>query len=368
MSGSSERGADALREELALTRERLAAVEAERDELSQQVDELFVLQQVFSTMNSTLEIDDILSTVLRGVHQALTFRRVILFDVLGDGTIVRRLDSDGEGNVSSAADERGYREGSVLHDVAARALAVATGSAGEANAPLADTRGAYCLVPLVARGVVRGLLYGDDPRTERIGDNTARMLLDFASQAAMAMENAGLYEETRRLLEETQRLALTDALTGIANRRALSELFDHELKTAERYETPLAFLILDLDDLKRVNDSGGHSLGDLALKRFSQVLASNARRGDIVARYAGDEFVVVMTHGDRTAAMKGSERLLEALRRSNLRASIGVAMYPDDGRDAQSLFFAADEALYEAKHAGKDCCRFYRAAANNAQE
>lgn len=343
-------------------KERLAEVEAERDDFAQQVEELFVLQQVFSTINSTLDINDILSTVLRGVRQALNFRRVVLFDVLADGTILRRLESDAEGNVSRAADERAYREDSALRDVASLALPLASGDAGDACPPLDDTRGPYCVVPLVARGVIRGLLYADDPVKDGVGESSVKMLLDFAAQAAVAMENARLYEETRRLLEETQRLALTDTLTGIPNRRALHELFDHELKAAERYQTPLAFLILDLDDLKRVNDSGGHSLGDLALKRFSQVLVGNARRGDIVARYAGDEFVLVMTHSDRGAATKGIERILSALRRHGLPASIGAAMYPDDGRDAQTLFFAADEALYEAKIAGKNRYRFYRGA------
>ena len=358
-SSSAPRDAGALRAELARATERLAALEAEKNEYAQQVEELFVLQQVFSTINSTLDISDILSTVLRGVHEALKFRRVILFDTLSDGSIVRRLESDGEGTVSRAANERAYRKDSCLRDVASGALPLFCGSASDANAPLDDTRGSFCLVPLVARNVVRGLLYADDSPKE-IGESSVRMLLDFAAQAAVAMENARLYEETKRLLEETQRLALTDALTGISNRRALHELFEHELRAAERYQVPLAFVILDLDDLKRINDSGGHSLGDLALKRFSQVLVGNARRGDIVARYAGDEFVLVMTHSNRAAATTGVERILAALRSHGLPASIGVAMYPEDGRDAQSLFFSADEALYEAKVAGKNCYRFRR--------
>lgn len=358
-SSSAPRDADALRTEIAQLRSRLAALEAERDEYARHVEELFILQQVFSTINSSLQINDILSTVLRGVREALKFRRVILFDVSGDGAIVRRLECDAEGSVTPAADERAYRQGSCLEDVARGAAPLACGSATEPNAPLADTRGAYCVVPLVARDVVRGLLYADDLAADGLGENHAQMMLDFAAQAAIATENARLYEQTRRLLEETQHLALTDALTGISNRRALHELFAHELRTAERYQSPLAFVILDLDDLKRINDSGGHSLGDLALKRFSQVLAANARGGDLVARYAGDEFVLVMLRTDRGAAAKGVERILTALRRHGLLASIGIAMYPDDGRDAQSLFFAADEALYEAKVAGKNRHRFY---------
>ncbi len=351
---------DALRSKIAQLQERLATLEAERDEYAQQVEELFVLQQVFSTLGSSLELTDILSTVLRGAIEALKFGRVILFDVLESGTILRRLECTRDGGVEPSADERAYRPDSALQAIARGEEQLAFGSAHDERAPLDDTRHFYCAAALFTRNVLRGILYADDPPKNEISDNQMRMLLDFASQAAIAIENARLYEETRRLLEETQRLALTDSLTGIANRRALHELFEHELRTAERYGTPLAFAILDLDDLKTVNDTRGHSMGDAALRRFAEVLTRNARRGDIVARYAGDEFVLVMIRTSRSAANKAAERILNALREAEVPASIGIAMYPDDATDAQAIFFAADEALYAAKLAGKNCSRFYR--------
>jgi diguanylate cyclase (GGDEF)-like protein len=349
-----------LLEEVERLRARIAALENERDEYAQQNAELFVLQQVFSTINSTLEINDILSMVLRGVVESLKFKRVVLFDVGDDDIIVRRLECDENGVVNLAVDGLEYRANSTLVDVSQSKLQLAYGSADDADAPLDDARGSYCVAPLVARDVVRGLLYADDPPGEEITENQLRVLLDFASQAAIAVENARLYEETRRLLEETQRLANTDSLTGIPNRRALSDLLERELHTSERYDTAFAFVILDLDDLKKINDSGGHSLGDLALKRFAQVLKKNARKGDICARYAGDEFVLIMTQSDRDQTARGVERIMSALRRNGLASSIGVAMFPGDGIDAQTLFFAADEALYQAKQAGKNQYRFYR--------
>jgi two-component system, cell cycle response regulator len=351
---------DALRAQVAHLQERLAALEAERDEYAQQVEELFVLQQVFSTLSSSLDLTDILSTVLRGAVEALMFGRVILFDVLDSGEILRRLECGRERGVESAADEHGYRADSALQSLARGETQLAFGSAEDDDAPLDDTRGFFCAAPLLARGALRGILYADDPPGNEIGENQLRMLIDFATQAAIAMENARLYEEARRLLEETQRLALTDTLTGISNRRALHELFEHELRSAERYGTPLAFAILDLDELKQLNDTGGHHAGDAALRRFAEALTRNARRGDIVARYAGDEFVLVMLRTDREAAAKGIERIMAALRDCAVPASIGIAMYPQDGTDAQSLFFAADEALYAAKLSGKNCYRFYR--------
>lgn len=358
-SGTESIDVAKLHTELEQLRARLTAAESERDEFAQQNAELFVLQQVFSTINSTLEINDILSMVLRGVIEALKFKRVILFDVIENGVVIRRLEGDFNGQVLHALDPREYRMDSTLIDVAHGDLQLAYGSADDPDRPLEDTRGSYCVAPLVARDVVRGMLYVDDPPGSEITENQLRVILDFASQAAIAVENARLYEETRRLLEETQRLAHTDSLTGIPNRRALHEMLERELHTSERYDTPFAFVILDLDDLKKINDTGGHSLGDLALKRFAQVLKKNARKGDIIARYAGDEFVVVMAQSDRDQAVRGVERIMAALRRNGLATSIGVAMFPTDGTDGQTLFFSADEALYQAKQAGKNAWRFY---------
>jgi diguanylate cyclase (GGDEF)-like protein len=345
--------------EIERLRSRIAMLEAERDEYAQQNAELFVLQQVFSTINSTLDINDILSMVLRGVCEALRFGRVILFDVDEHGSIIRRLQGNADGTVVHAADSLDFLPHSTLQDVAQGVTQIAFGHESDGDKPLSDTKGSYCIAPLVARDVVRGMLYVDDAPGDEVTENQLRVLLDFAAQAAIAVENARLYDETRRLLEETQRLALTDSLTGIPNRRALTEMLDRELHTSDRYDTPFAFIILDLDDLKKINDSGGHSLGDLALKRFAAVLKKTARKGDIVARYAGDEFVVVMTKSDRAAAERGVQRLVDALHDSGLHSSIGVAMFPADGTDGQTLFFAADEALYHAKQGGKNTYRFY---------
>ena len=363
LSAGTPTAADLLEENERLLA-RIAILEAERDEYAQQNAELFVLQQVFSTINSTLEINDILSMVLRGVVEALKFKRVVLFDVGDDGVIVRRLECDESGIVQHSLDPREYQQNSTIVDVALGNLQLAYGNADDPDAPLADVRGSYCIAPLVARDIVRGMLLADDPPGSEITENQLRVLLDFASQAAIAVENARLYEEARRLLEETQRLANTDSLTGIPNRRALTELLGTaELHTSERFTTPHvhAFVILDLDDLKKINDSGGHSLGDLALKRFAQVLKKNARKGDIIARYAGDEFVLIMAQSDREQTIRGIDRIMSALRRNGLASSIGVAMFPNDGTDGQTLFFSADEALYQAKQGGKNQYRFYTA-------
>jgi diguanylate cyclase (GGDEF)-like protein len=344
--------------EMAALRGRIALLESERDELAQQNAELFVLQQVFSTMNSTLDIDDILSTVLRGITEALRFERVILFNVR-DGIVTRRLETDALGSVVASIDPTDFVMTETLAKMVAGHSDFSLGSPGDGQIPLTNGLGTYCMLPLVSRYTVRGILYVDHPPHPEITEAQVRMLLDFAAQAAIAIENARLYSETKRLLEETQRLALTDALTGLGNRRALNELLERELTNAERYASTLAFLVLDLDDLKRVNDTAGHTAGDAALRNFADVLRGSARKGDILARYAGDEFVIVMRQTDRPAADLAVQRLFELFARARIRCSVGVAMFPYDGSDPAGLFSAADQALYEAKQSGKNGFRFF---------
>lgn len=338
-------------------RSRLAELEAERDALRRQNTELLILQQVLTTINSSLAIDDILSMVLLGVAEALEFGRVVLFAVTEEGEIVRRLEVSAGGTIS-APRPREYLPDSTLHDVAAGTLQLAQGKESDSDKPLADTKGSYCIAPLISRDVLRGLLYADDPSQGSVNADQMRVLLDFAGQAAIAMENADLYEETRRLLEQTERLALTDPLTGIANRRAFANELERELHRSARQKTPFALAILDLDDLKKINDTSGHEIGDRMLQRFAEVLTAQGRKGDVVARYAGDEFVLVMAGAGREAAEAGVGRILEALRDVHIGASAGVALYPDDATESRPLLAAADRALYAAKQSGKGCYRF----------
>lgn len=340
-------------ERLALLAARLAEVERERDFYAEQSAELLILQQIFTTLNSALAVDDILAMVLRGIREALRFGRIVLFDVVGEA-VQRSLESSGAQGVLPAADASDFRCTATLRALAAGTSSFAIGVAGDGESPLADGDGPYCLVPLVSRGAVRGILYADRPPSETISEYQLQILFDFGTQAAIALENARLHAESARLLEETRALASTDALTGLLNRRALTEQLERELWNAARYRALTAVVLLDLDDLKRINDEGGHAAGDAALLRFADALRGAARKGDIVARYAGDEFVVVMAQADHAAAETALARIYGAVHDAGLHCSAGVAIFPIDGSDVPALIAAADRALYTAKRTGKD--------------
>ena len=144
--------------------------------------------------------------------------------------------------------------------------------------------------------------------------------------------------------------ALTCPLTGLPNRRALEMALEREAARVERGGPPFALVLVDLDGFKRVNDEGGHREGDRYLRRVARALVSGVRRGDLVARWGGDEFAVLLLGTGEKEAVEVAERLGRRLQEGGVSASLGVAVYAGDLED---LFLRADQALYRAKALGK---------------
>lgn len=176
----------------------------------------------------------------------------------------------------------------------------------------------------------------------------------------------GEIEERRRAHEELRQLAGTDALTGVANRRQFTELAEQEMRHASRYGHALSALMVDLDAFKQINDTHGHAAGDIVLKAVAGAIQSSLRGTDILGRLGGDEFAVVLVEADIATAEYVASRIRATIGRLTLpygvteiaiRASVGGAhAQPDESLDA--LLARADEALYEAKEAGRDTVMF----------
>jgi diguanylate cyclase (GGDEF)-like protein len=166
---------------------------------------------------------------------------------------------------------------------------------------------------------------------------------------AMGTVRHELERENRRLIDELMDLATTDALTGLHNRRYVTEELQKAIHRSERSGQPFSIVLFDLDKFKQVNDERGHGAGDIVLRGAAGALASITRQGDVIGRYGGDEFLLV-AYGDLSSVMSLAERANEAVRqRTGLSISAGVARYPEDGLNPQALIDAADTLLASTK-------------------
>jgi diguanylate cyclase (GGDEF)-like protein len=213
-------------------------------------------------------------------------------------------------------------------------------------------------VPMRLRGKVVGMLSTQSYRPNAYSTEDPILLEMLAAYAAIALDNASLFQSI-------QQLAITDSLTGIFNRRHLFELGQREFQRAKRFKRPLSVLMIDIDRFKSVNDRFSHSIGDAVLKQLADLLKNSLREFDIVGRYGGEEFVIVLPETGLTAAVEIAERLRlqinTTFKTSSLppiTVSIGAASIQADTPDLETLIHYADNAMYQAKNSGGDQVEF----------
>lgn len=188
------------------------------------------------------------------------------------------------------------------------------------------------------------------------GKDAREMLGVIANQVAVSLTNARMYRQM-------ETMATTDGLTGLSNHRTFQERLTEMLGRAERHGLKLAMILCDIDHFKKVNDTFGHPMGDQVLKGVARVLEGSVRKIDVVARYGGEEFAIILSDTDAAGAQTLAERIrvdvskqtfLSEKGNVQVTLSLGIAGVPDDAKEKQMLVERADQALYHAKHNGRD--------------
>lgn len=213
--------------------------------------------------------------------------------------------------------------------------------------------GNLLIVPLTAEGGKSGVAVLE--HSIKPGSRVERRLVSiverFCSQGALALRNA-------ILLLELRRMATTDGLTKVANRRTFEIRLRQEISRAERDGAPLSLLILDIDNFKRLNDTYGHQTGDDVLREVAATLQAHCRNFDIAARYGGEEFTLMLPGCNAADAVTSAERLRQAIAANGssvpVTVSVGVASYPVHATEPEELVKKADKALYASKEAGRN--------------
>jgi diguanylate cyclase (GGDEF)-like protein len=232
------------------------------------------------------------------------------------------------------------------------------------NCPWADPNGfrnaspQEAVVPVLSDGQVMAVLRL--VRSIPFEPDDRQFLEVIAAQVSLALGRI-------KFIATLQTLSVTDALTGIANRRHWDWRLAEEIARAQRYRYPVAVLMVDIDHFKRVNDTHGHQVGDEVLRQVAERLRSTLRRTDFLARYGGEEFGIIAPQTALEAAKVLAERLRRAIAREPIQVnnelsipltiSVGVAVFPDHAQNESDLVAAADAALYRAKQDGRNCVR-----------
>ncbi|HET6821139.1 MAG TPA: diguanylate cyclase [Anaerolineales bacterium] len=325
-----------------------------------------MLQSVSHTVTSSLELEEILNNVLQSLKDSFgyTYASIYLFD----------------GDVLHMGAQLGYPEDMLIREIAINegvigrtARSRETQFVRDVNLDSDFMRASYDVrseiaVPLLKEDNVLGVLNvesGHDLLTE----NDVNLLKALAGSVAIAIDNARLHAEVKRM-------AMTDVISGLANRRAFDEILEVELMRASRYQHSLSLIILDLDSFKEYNDKWGHPAGDVRLREVANLLRLNVREPDVAARYGGEEFAIILPDTSKHGAMQLAERLRHSAAGSapersedsspvpGYTLSLGVATFPDDAASIEELLLMADNAELMAKRLGKN--RVY--AANSSDK
>lgn len=328
--------------------------------LTSSLAEFFTLQQISQAISSIFNMNELLQ-----------FVNDVIIGVMGVSTSnIALYGNNGERLKVQVSNIRNKRDLAILTDnINSPALkdAIEEGRTIINNAVNPDefdfTRGrnvkSFLCAPLKVKDKTHGLVLIEHSIPDAFDDDNVRLLEIITQQVSIAIDNASLYEQL-------QEYANTDGLTQVYNRIYFQKRLKEELERAEEKGYEVSVILYDIDDFKMFNDSYGHLFGDVILKSIAQTVKESVRKDDVVARFGGEEFIILLSHTGTEKAYEKAEELRKqiaslTIEDNNVTASVtvsmGISTFPALADTDASLISSADRALYEAKRSGKNCVR-----------
>ncbi len=334
------------------------------DTTRQRAIEAETLQEAGAAVVATLKLDEAIQRILEQLNRVVPYDSASVQLLHGD-----ELEIVGQFGFANPEEVLGYRfsihadnpNSIVIHTMQPHVLGDAPKAYEPFKHPPHNHIRGWMGVPLIVQNRIIGMLALDSHEPNRFTPEHVRMASAFAAHVAIALENARLYEDTHRL-------AITDPLIGIFNRRHFMELARREHQRALRYQRSISIIMMDIDHFKRVNDTYGHLIGDQVLRATALLCQDHLRETDIIGRYGGEEFVMLLpetndTTDKNSSSLKVAERLRHVIANTPIKTergdiaitiSLGIVDLTSAGEDIEVLLDRADQALYIAKQTGRN--------------
>ena len=336
------------------------------EQLRERITELDLLNAINLSLSSTMDRDETLESIRRFFQTTFTFDQYSLMLRTGSTGELDVVSSFGlsldEGQWVEIDDEENLLSSVLKNGKPVYISDCKTDTKFNCIEFFKDAEGSLVSLPLkLPPDEIIGILNLHRKQVDAFSQREITRISHLTNHVAAVIDKMLLFHHTKLL-------SITDPLTGIYNRRYFDERFSREMTRAVRYKRAISLLMIDIDFFKQYNDTLGHIMGDVALKRVASLLEQKLRRADILARYGGEEFVVLLPEIQRHNAMIVAEKLRaaveyekfegeEKLPNKNVTISVGVASLPEDAKSGEELTQLADEALYAAKDAGRNCIR-----------
>ena len=328
-------------------------------ELEKSQAQIETIYETSRTLGEILNLDEVVAEILNMVQKILGYRFFSIF-VLSDKSTLSLLGAIKEGETAKYSEPGATRLKGIHREIVNNGKPIRVFDVTkypELELEPKETR-SFMAVPMVSRGKVIGVM---DARSTRMGaflDQDEKTFSILAGSAALALENALLHQKT-------QELTVVDDLTTLYNFRYFSRKLAGEIMRAERYHLPLSIIMIDIDWFKRCNDTYGHLFGNRVLQGLAARIKECVREVDVVCRYGGEEFAVILPQTEKGDARMIGERIRRTVESDEfltdgggapvkITVSLGIASFPENGRTSKDLIAKVDQALYLAKGRGKN--------------